>query len=855
MTDNYLDELNSVQRKAVECTDGAVMIIAGAGSGKTRVLTYRIAHLIKKGVDPFNILSLTFTNKAAREMKERIAKVVGGSESKNIWMGTFHSVFSRILRSEAEKIGYPSNFTIYDTDNSKSLIKTILKEQGLDDKIYKPSLVLSRISAAKNNLISAQAYLNNTIAIEEDRQSAKPKLGLVYQIYANRCFKSGAMDFDDLLFNTNILLRDFPKVLLKYQHKFKYIMVDEYQDTNFSQYVIIKQLAAAYRNVCVVGDDAQSIYAFRGANIQNIFNFEKDYPELNVFKLEQNYRSTKIIVGAANTLISKNVEQLKKNIFTENKEGELIRVVKTESDNSEGSFVAGSIFETKMNEQVHNREFAILYRTNAQSRAMEEALRRQNIAYRIFGGLSFYQRKEIKDLLAYYRLAINNNDEEALKRIINYPARGIGETTIERIIVASNDHNISLWKVVENINEFDIGLNSGAKAKVDEFAIMIKSFSAMLKTSSAFDLGQYIAVHSGILRDLYVDKSPEGVSRHENIQELLNGLKEFTESEIELNDIGEELSENNDNTIENEIFIDDAKEKGLGVDNENSSSIIIAQDEKERPIKKEFSDLLFSFEDENKGATGDANIGLADVTNIAESPTIISANISLAVFMQDIALMTDADKKAETEEDKNRVSLMTVHAAKGLEFPYVYVVGLEENLFPSQLSLTERSDLEEERRLFYVAITRAEKRLTLSYSTTRYRWGNLIYCEPSRFIDEVDSKYLDFPSDNSGDIFGKENYSNKNKRIVGKTKDAFELGAVKNKKLVKINSAVRNTSDFDTESLRGLQVGMQVEHDRFGNGKVINMEGDFPNNKATIFFNGVGQKQLLIKFAKLRIVE
>ena len=855
MTDNYLDELNSVQRKAVECTDGAVMIIAGAGSGKTRVLTYRIAHLIKKGVDPFNILSLTFTNKAAREMKERIAKVVGGSESKNIWMGTFHSVFSRILRSEAEKIGYPSNFTIYDTDNSKSLIKTILKEQGLDDKIYKPSLVLSRISAAKNNLISAQAYLNNTIAIEEDRQSAKPKLGLVYQIYANRCFKSGAMDFDDLLFNTNILLRDFPKVLLKYQHKFKYIMVDEYQDTNFSQYVIIKQLAAAYRNVCVVGDDAQSIYAFRGANIQNIFNFEKDYPELNVFKLEQNYRSTKIIVGAANTLISKNVEQLKKNIFTENKEGELIRVVKTESDNSEGSFVAGSIFETKMNEQVHNREFAILYRTNAQSRAMEEALRRQNIAYRIFGGLSFYQRKEIKDLLAYYRLAINNNDEEALKRIVNYPARGIGETTIERIIVASNDHNISLWKVVENINEFDIGLNSGAKAKVDEFAIMIKSFSAMLKTSSAFDLGQYIAVHSGILRDLYVDKSPEGVSRHENIQELLNGLKEFTESEIELNDIGEEPSENNDNTIENEIFIDDAKEKGLGVDNENSSSIIIAQDEKERPIKKEFTDLLFSFEDENKGATGDANIGLADATNIVESPTIISANISLPVFMQDIALMTDADKKAETEEDKNRVSLMTVHAAKGLEFPYVYVVGLEENLFPSQLSLTERSDLEEERRLFYVAITRAEKRLTLSYSTTRYRWGNLIYCEPSRFIDEVDSKYLDFPSDNSGDIFGKENYSNKNKRIVGKTKDAFELGAVKNKKLVKINSAVRNTSDFDTESLRGLQVGMQVEHDRFGNGKVINMEGAFPNNKATIFFNGVGQKQLLIKFAKLRIVE
>ncbi|MCE9539722.1 MAG: UvrD-helicase domain-containing protein [Bacteroidetes bacterium] len=846
MSKNYLDELNPVQRRAVECTEGPVMIIAGAGSGKTRVLTYRITHLIKKGVDPFNILSLTFTNKAAREMKERIAKVVGTSESKNIWMGTFHSVFSRILRSEAEKIGYPQNFTIYDTDNSKSLIKAILKEQGLDDKVYKPGMVLSRISAAKNNLISSQAYLNDKQALEEDRQAAKPKMGLIYQIYAQRCFKAGAMDFDDLLFNTNILLRDFPAVLHKYQHKFKYIMVDEYQDTNFSQYVIIKQLAAAYRNICVVGDDAQSIYAFRGANIQNIFNYEKDYPELNIFKLEQNYRSTKIIVGAANTVISKNKEQLKKNVFTENIEGELIKVMKTESDNSEGNFVANSIFETKMNEQAHNREFAILYRTNAQSRAMEEALRKQNIAYRIFGGLSFYQRKEIKDLLAYYRLAINSNDEESLKRIINYPARGIGDTTIDRIIVAANDHNISLWRVIENINEFDIGLNAGAKAKVDEFTIMIKSFSAMLQTHSAYDLGQYIAVHSGILRDLYADKSPEGVSRHENIQELLNGLKEFTESEIDINDIGAELTienqdadekqdagENQDIRIKNQEEGDENQE--LRSENQEEE-----QELKEAGIDTAINGLLFSFDEQKP--------------DIENTTTEITTNPTLDLFMRDIALMTDADKKTETEEDRNKVSLMTIHAAKGLEFPYVYVVGLEENLFPSQMSLTERADLEEERRLFYVAITRAEKRVTLSYSTTRYRWGNLIYCEPSRFIEEVDAKYLDMPTESSSRLFGNEEYASKPKQYSNKPKETFVQRPVIGKNLVKINSASKNTSDFDTESLRSLQVGMEVEHDRFGKGKVINMDGDFPNNKTTVFFEGVGQKQLLIKFAKLRIV-
>ena len=843
MSKNYLDELNAVQRKAVECTEGPVMIIAGAGSGKTRVLTYRITHLIKKGVDPFNILSLTFTNKAAREMKERIAKVVGTSESRNIWMGTFHSVFSRILRSEAEKLGYPQNFTIYDTDNSKSLIKAILKEQGLDDKIYKPGMVLSRISAAKNNLISAQAYLNDKQALEEDRQAAKPKMGLIYQLYVQRCFKAGAMDFDDLLFNTNILLRDFPAVLHKYQHKFKYIMVDEYQDTNFSQYVIIKQLAAAYRNICVVGDDAQSIYAFRGANIQNIFNYEKDYPELNIFKLEQNYRSTKIIVGAANTVISKNKEQLKKNVFTDNIEGELIKVMKTESDNSEGSFVASSIFETKMNEQAHNREFAILYRTNAQSRAMEEALRKQNIAYRIFGGLSFYQRKEIKDLLAYYRLAINSNDEESLKRIINYPARGIGDTTIDRIIVAANDHNISLWRVIENINEFEIGLNAGAKTKVDEFTMMIKSFSAMLNTHSAYDLGQYIAVHSGILRDLYADKSPEGVSRHENIQELLNGLKEFTESEIDVNDIGAELIGN----IEDQEITDgtpDIRNKEQEEEDEKQNLRSKNQEKEEgleAVIDTAVNELLFSFDEpkpENESLTTE----------------ITSTTPTLDLFMRDIALMTDADKKNETEEDRNKVSLMTIHAAKGLEFPYVYVVGLEENLFPSQMSLTERADLEEERRLFYVAITRAEKRVTLTYSTTRYRWGNLIYCEPSRFIEEVDSQYLDMPAENTSRLFSNEEYSSKPKQYTNKPKETFVQRPVIGKNLVKINTASKNTSDFDTESLRSLQVGMEVAHDRFGKGKVITMDGNFPNNKATVFFEGVGQKQLLIKFAKLRIV-
>jgi DNA helicase-2/ATP-dependent DNA helicase PcrA len=576
--------------------------------------------------------------------------------------------------------------------------------------------------------------------------------------------------------------------------------------------VIVKQLAAAFRNVCVVGDDAQSIYAFRGANIQNILNFEKDYPELNTFKLEQNYRSTKNIVGAANNVIAKNKEQLKKNVFTDNAEGELIKVVKNDSDNAEGNYVANSIFETKMNEQAHNKDFAILYRTNAQSRAMEEALRRQNIPYRIYGGLSFYQRKEIKDLLSYYRLTINNHDEESLKRVINYPARGIGDTTVEKIIVAANDHNVSLWTVIENINEFDIGLNAGSKSKVDEFATMIKSFSAMLKTHNAFDLGQHIATHSGILRDLYADKSPEGVNRHENIQELLNGLKEFTESEIET--------------------IGDADINDIAETQENEATVV--------PSFKEVTEFSDLFAEANADEKVNATITL--------EPT-------LDIFMQDIALMTDADKKTEKEEDKNKVVLMTIHAAKGLEFKYVYIVGLEENLFPSQMSLTSRTDLEEERRLFYVALTRAEKRATLTYSTTRYKWGNLVYSEPSRFIEELDTKYLEMPSENNGRMFGDMEFTPRPKlQVNNKPKETFVQRPVMGKKLVKVNSASKTTSDFDTESLRDLQLGSMVQHDRFGHGKVIALDGDFPNNKVTVNFEGIGQKQLLVKFAKLRIV-
>lgn len=791
MSEKYLEGLNDAQKAAVEATEGPVMIVAGAGSGKTRVLTYRIAHLISKGVDPFNILALTFTNKAARSMKERIGAIVSSSEARNLWMGTFHSIFARILRNEAERLGYPKNFTIYDTDDSKSLIRTILKEQGLDEKIYKPNMVLSRISSAKNNLIGAQMYLQNAAAQEEDRMSGKPKIGIVYDQYAKRCFKSGAMDFDDLLFNTNVLLRDYPDILNKYQDKFRYIMVDEYQDTNFSQYVIVKQLAAKFENICVVGDDAQSIYSFRGANIQNILSFERDYPDLKTYKLEQNYRSTQNIVNATNAIIKNNRDQLQKNVWTSNDTGELLQLMKANTDNEEGQIVARNIFETKMNHQARNKDFAILYRTNAQSRSMEEALRKMNIPYRIYGGLSFYQRKEVKDLLAYYRLAINPHDEEAFKRVINYPARGIGDTSLDKLIIAARDNDVSLWTVCENIAAFGLSINSGTVNKITDFVAMIQSFNVMLQVQNAYDLGNHIASHSGLQRELYSDKTPEGVSRYENVQELLNGLKEFS-------------------------------------DGDTTPPIELVENDPE----------LQRIEVENK-----AELMADSVVNTQPTRT-------LDQFMQDIALLTDADSK-ETEEDLNKVSLMTIHASKGLEFPYVFVVGLEENLFPSALSLNSREDLEEERRLFYVAVTRAEKRCTLTYASTRYRWGNLTSCEASRFIDEIDPKYIEYA--NAG---ARKQYDQFNEPAFDIRKKSGEdaPGVPKKKNLIKATSINTAPAPIDNSHLKNLQVGQRVRHDRFGDGQVMNLEGAFPNTKATVMFEQAGQKQLLLKFAKLELL-
>lgn len=769
---NYLNELNSAQREAVENTQGPAMVIAGAGSGKTRVLTYRIAHLINLGVDPFSILSLTFTNKAAREMKERIAKIVGHHEARHLWMGTFHSIFARILRVESEKIGYPSNFTIYDTADSKSLIKTIIKERALDDKIYKPSSVFGRISSAKNNLISPEAYMNNPELINEDKMSGRPQMGELYKAYAMRCFKAGAMDFDDLLYKTNVLFRDHLDVLHKYQHRFQYLLVDEYQDTNYAQYLIVKKLAAVHENLCVVGDDAQSIYAFRGANIANILNFRKDYPDYQLYKLEQNYRSTKVIVEAANSVIEKNRDQIKKNVWTDNKEGEPIKVMRAMTDNHEGKLVAESIFETRSNETAHNYDFAILYRTNAQSRAMEEALRKIDIPYKIFGGLSFYQRKEIKDLLAYFRMVVNPNDEEALKRIINYPTRGIGKTTIERLTIAADQNNVGMWDLISKLQEYPVQMTSAVKNKINGFVTMIRSFQAMAETHNAFDLGKHIASSTNILKELYADKSPEGVSRHENVEELLNGIKEFVDREL------------------------------------------------------------------------------------AEVPDSMP---QLTDFLQDVALLTDADN--EKDEDKDKVSLMTIHMAKGLEFPYVYIVGLEENLFPSQLSVNSRADLEEERRLFYVAITRAESNATLSFADTRYRWGQLITCEPSRFLDEIDGKFLNhayetgprhYTRRTAGKAMSGNPYEQQKAEQSGTTAAPKHYG----RKLTRVPKGAAKAPSasgdphFVPDDTSKLNTGMHVEHQRFGKGKVLNVEA----GKATVFFPTVGQKQLLLKFAKLKIL-
>ncbi|MDO3628281.1 ATP-dependent helicase [Mucilaginibacter sp. BT774] len=758
---DYLKGLNPAQRDAVLQMNGPVMIIAGAGSGKTRVITMRVAHLVASGVDAFNILVLTFTNKAAREMRERIMHVVG-DEAKNIWMGTFHSVFAKILRVEADKIGYPNNFTIYDTDDSKSVIRAILKEMQLDDKLYNANFVYNRISGAKNNLISWQEYQQNEQIQADDFSSGRGQLGKIYETYANRCFRAGAMDFDDLLFKTNELLKRYPEVLNKYQHKFKYLMVDEYQDTNFSQYLIVKKLAAVNENICVVGDDAQSIYAFRGANIQNILNFEKDYPDLKVFKLEQNYRSTQNIVNVANSIIANNKEQLKKNVFSEKEEGDKIKVMRAFSDNEEGKIVAEAIMQERSTRGMKWHDFAILYRTNAQSRSMEEALRKLNIPYKIYGGQSFYQRKEIKDLIAYFRLTINPADEEALKRVINYPRRGIGDTTVDKIILAADQNMVTVWEAVINPSKY---LDGRSSAAVGTFATMIQSFQVITRTQSAYDAALHIAQHSGILKDLYEDKSVEGLNRYENIQELLNGIKEFSERE-------------------------DIEEKGLDV------------------------------------------------------------------FMQDVALLTSDDKNED--KDADTVSLMTIHSAKGLEFPQVFVVGLEENLFPSQMSLNSRSDLEEERRLFYVAVTRAERKLHISYATSRFKFGTLISCEPSRFLDEIDARFLELdftakPAPSANNPFFDDERNSWNKRsgdVFSKPKPA--AAPVKTTSI--LAKAHVPSPGFAPSDTSNLQVGMEVEHERFGFGKVINLEGNKPDIKATIFFKEIGQKQLLLKFAKLRIL-
>ena len=759
---SYLDELNASQRAAVEQIDGPIMVIAGAGSGKTRVLTYRIAYLVENGVDPFNILALTFTNKAAREMTERIGKIIGPSEAKNSTMGTFHSVFSKILRFNAERIGFPNNFTIYDTQDSKSLIKDIIKELNLDDKTYKPSMVFGRISAAKNNLISPEAYAANTEIQLEDKQSRRPELGRIFQTYANRCLKAGAMDFDDLLYFTNVLLRDFPDVLHYYQQKFQYILVDEYQDTNYAQYLIVKKLAAAYQNICVVGDDAQSIYSFRGANIENILNFRKDYPDFVLYKLEQNYRSTKNIVEAANSIIKKNKDQILKTVWTDNTEGAKIKVQRSLTDNEEGRTIAQAIFECKTAEGARFQDFAILYRTNKQSRAFEEALRKLNIPYKIYGGLSFYQRKEIKDLLAYFRLSANPHDEEALKRVINYPKRGIGKTTIENIIIAANRYNVSMWEVIKDFQRFPADVGSAARTKIYEFVTMVDSFGAELDKTDAFTLAERIAKSSGIIRELLAekDKGPEEVERFQNIEELLAGIQEFV-----------------------------------------------------------------------RGADPDAPRTLAD-------------------FMMDVALLTDADQ--DKPEDRNHISLMTIHSSKGLEFPHIYIVGLEENLFPSQMALNSRSELEEERRLFYVALTRGMRSCMLSYATSRFTWGQSIMCEPSRFIDEIDPQYLQFESvsraSNSRSLMGSGGFDRSFTGGLNKP-----LGNKPPLRSLKEVSGHPSTSN--TENTLAIMVGNNVLHDRFGKGKVLKLEGEGADKKATIFFPQHGSKTVLLRFANLQILE
>ncbi len=772
---NYIEELNEAQAAPVLHKDGPLMVIAGAGSGKTRVLTYRIAHLMAQGVDAFNILALTFTNKAAKEMKKRIAEIVGSSEAKNLWMGTFHSVFAKLLRFDGDKLGFPSNFTIYDTQDSQRLIASIIKEMGLDKDIYKYKQIQNRISSYKNSLVTVKAYFNNPDLVEADAMAKRPRTGEIYQHYVDRCFKAGAMDFDDLLLRTNELLTRFPEVLMKYQDRFRYILVDEYQDTNHSQYLIVKALSDRYQNICVVGDDAQSIYSFRGANISNILNFQRDYDEVAMYRLEQNYRSSKNIVNAANSIIEKNKNQLEKVVWTANDEGPLIKLHRSVTDAEEGRFVASSIFENKMQQQQANGEFAVLYRTNSQSRAIEDALRKKDIPYRIYGGLSFYQRKEIKDVISYLRIIINPKDEEALKRIINFPARGIGQTTIDKLVVAANHYGRSIFEVIENLEKIDLKINAGTKRKLHDFVTMIKSFQIMNEGSDAFTLAEHVAKKTGILLEFKKDGTPEGIAKMENIEELLNGIKDFVEGQRELVDA--------------------------------------------------------------KGDIGE--------------------------FLEDVALATDLDKEMG---DDDRVALMTIHLAKGLEFPYVYIVGMEEDLFPSAMSMNTRNELEEERRLFYVALTRAEKQAYITYAQNRYRWGKLIDAEPSRFIEEIDEKYIEnlTPIDRTyrykpsidADIFGEVDKSRlrQNKPIKGTPPTVLKPNETQLRKLRKLKpelaQPIGNTNVVDVN----LSQGTKVNHTRFGKGEILKIEGVGNDKKAEIKFENGSVKKLLLRFAKLEVL-
>ena len=750
---DLLKELNEPQREAVTTIEGPVMVIAGAGSGKTRALTYRVAYMIQEGIDPFSIMALTFTNKAAREMKERIMQLVNASEARNVWMGTFHSIFARILRIEAEKIGFTSNFSIYDTDDSKALMTQILKDLSLDPKMYPAKQVLSRISAAKSSLYSPEDYANDADIQEADRKANKPLIAKLFQLYNDRLHRANAMDFDDILYFTNVLLRDNPDVLYKYQNRFKFILVDEYQDTNYAQYLIVKRIAALFENICVVGDDAQSIYAFRGANIQNILNFKNDYPDYRLIRLE-------------NAVIAHNKDQIKKKVWSDKEKGELISLIHANTDTEEGTMVANSIFQYKMTRHLPNKSFAILYRTNAQSRSMEEALRKQNIPYKIYGGLSFYDRKEIKDLLAYFRVVINPEDEQALLRIINYPARGIGKTSIERMMVTANEQRMSIWKCMES-NVFPQDFNMGTVNRFRDFMVMIKSFQSLQEKMNAFELAKHITNTIGLIKVLKEDDSPEGVSRVENVEELLNAIMEFSDRQV----------------------------------------------------------------DETTGET---------------------ARVDLVQFMEDVALLTDNEMKKDDSDD-DFVSLMTIHSAKGLEFPYVYVVGMEENLFPGILSLSTREELEEERRLFYVAITRAMTKLTLSYAEQRYRYGNLTLSERSRFVDEIDPTLIE--QTQKASFRGTSPVSGRpfSRRISEPEQHGFRN--IPNTPTTRPTASPTTTpQNLEPSNPDLLQEGMRVMHGKFGAGTVISIEGAGANKKASVHFDTAGVKMLMLKFARLAII-